>query len=105
MSKKVSAGALNSLVWEKFIKESPNKAKKLKIFYITSKYHDYNWTIRKDLSDEIKESLINSFLELDYNNPDHKKILDLQRAKKYIKTNENNYTNIFKEKKKTGLIK
>lgn len=105
LSKKVSAGALNSLVWEKFTRENPNKAKKLKVFFITSKYYDYNWTIRKDLSNEIKESLINSFLELDYNNPDHKKILDLQRAKKYIKTNDNNYTDIFIAGKKTGLIK
>ena len=105
LSKKVSAGALNSLVWEKFTRENPNKAKKLKVFFITSKYYDYNWTIRKDLSNEIKETLINSFLELDYNNPDHKKILDLQRAKKYIKTNDNNYTDIFIAGKKTGLIK
>ena len=105
LSKKVSAGALNFLVWEKFTRENPNKAKKLKVFFITSKYYDYNWTIRKDLSNEIKESLINSFLELDYNNPDHKKILDLQRAKKYIKTNDNNYTDIFIAGKKTGLIK
>ena len=105
LSKKVSAGALNFLVWEKFTRENPNKAKKLKVFFITSKYYDYNWTIRKDLSNEIKETLINSFLELDYNNPDHKKILDLQRAKKYIKTNDNNYTDIFIAGKKTGLIK
>ena len=105
LSKKVSGGALNSLVWEKFTRENPNKAKKLKVFFITSKYYDYNWTIRKDLSNEIKETLINSFLELDYNNPDHKKILDLQRAKKYIKTNDNNYTDIFIAGKKTGLIK
>ena len=105
LSKKVSAGALNSLVWKKFVRENPKKVKKLKVFYITPKYYDYNWTIRKDLSNELKESLVEAFLTLDYNNPNHKKILDLQRTKKYIKTNESNYLNIYKAGRKTGLIK
>ena len=105
LSKKVSAGALNSLVWEKFIRENPKKAKELSVFFITPKYYDYNWTLRKDLGNEIKKSLVNAFLKLDYNKPDHKKILNLQRAKKYIKTNDNNYTNIYTAGKKTGLIK
>ena len=105
LSKKVSAGVLNALVWKKFIKENPKKAKELSVFYTTPKYYDYNWTIRKGLSNEIKESLVSAFLKLDYNNPDHKKILDLQRANKYIKTNENNYLDILRAGKKTGLIK
>ena len=105
LSKKVSAGVLNSIVWNKFIRENPKKAKELIVFYTTPKYYDYNWTIRKDLSNEIKESLVNAFLELDYNNPYHKKILDLQRANKYIKTNDKNYLNIYIAGKKTGLIK
>ena len=105
LSKKVSAGALNSLVWEKFVRENPKKAKKLSVFFTTPEYYDYNWTLRKDLKDEIKKSLVNAFLTLDYNNLDHKKILDLQRTKKYIKTNESNYLNIYKAGRKTGLIK
>ena len=105
LSNKVSAGALNSLVWKKFVRENPKKVKKLKVFYITPKYYDYNWTIRKDLSNELKESLVEAFLTLDYNNPNHKKILDLQRATKYIKTNDSNYLNIYMAGKKTGLIK
>ena len=105
LSKKVSAGVLNSIVWKKFVRENPKKAKELIVFYTTPKYYDYNWTIRKDLSNEIKESLVNAFLELDYNNPYHKKILDLQRANKYIKTNDKNYLNIYIAGKKTGLIK
>ena len=105
LSKKVSAGALNSLVWEKFVRENPKKAKELSVFFITPEYYDYNWTLRKDLGNEIKKSLVNAFLKLDYNNPDHKKILNLQRAKKYIKTNDNNYSNIYTAGKKTGLIK
>ena len=105
LGKKVSAGALNSLVWEKFVRENPKKAKKLSVFFTTPEYYDYNWTLRKDLKDEIKKSLVNAFLTLDYNNLDHKKILDLQRTKKYIKTNESNYLNIYKAGRKTGLIK
>ena len=105
LSNKVSAGALNSLVWKKFVRENPKKAKELCVFFITPEYYDYNWTLRKDLGNEIKKSLVNAFLKLDYNNPDHKKILNLQRAKKYIKTNDNNYSNIYTAGKKTGLIK
>ncbi len=105
LSKKVSAGALNSLVWEKFVRENPKKAKELSVFFITPEYYDYNWTLRKDLGNEIKKSLVNAFLKLDYNKPDHKKILNLQRAKKYIKTNDINYLNIYTAGKKTGLIK
>ena len=105
LSKKVSAGALNSLVWEKFVRENPKKAKELRVFFITPEYYDYNWSLRKNLRDEIKKSLVDAFLTLDYNNLDHRKILDLQRAKKYIKTNDSNYSNIYTAGKKTGLIK
>ncbi|MBH43500.1 MAG: putative selenate ABC transporter substrate-binding protein [Rickettsiales bacterium] len=105
LSKKVSAGVLNSLVWEKFVRENPKKAKELNIFFVTPKYFDYNWTVRKDLTNEIKESITNAFLKLNYNNSTHRKILDLQRAKKYIKTHDQNYSDIFIAGKKTGLIK
>ena len=72
---------------------------------MTPKFFDYNWTVRKDLTNELKKSITNAFLKLNYNNSTHRKILDLQRAKKYIKTHDQNYSDIFVAGKKTGLIK
>lgn len=104
-SGKVSGGVLNSLVWEKFKIKKKEIVKDLDVIYETPDYHDYNWTIRKGIDSEIKKKIILSFLILDKKKPDHKEILSLQRANKYVKTNNNNYLEIKKSAVEIGILK
>ena len=102
---KVDAGALNESVFQKLIDEKKLDPAKIKVFYTTPPYFDYNWTVRGDLDPAVTEKLKQAFLALDYSKPEHKAILDLQRTKKFIATQASNYDNIEKAAKSAGLIK
>lgn len=105
LGKKVFAGVLNNLVWQKFYNEKPELAKNLDVISITSEYYDYNWTIRKDMSTELKNKIIDAFLNLNNDSLENKKILRLQRASFYLKTKDENYQEIYEAAIESKLIK
>lgn len=91
---RVDAGALNIKVWEKLVDEQKVDTSKLRVFYTTPEYHDYNWTIRSGLSAELRQQLIDAFLALDPADPEQKAILDLQRASRFIPSQASFYEGI-----------
>jgi phosphonate transport system substrate-binding protein len=102
---KVDAGVLNESIWAKLVEEKKVDASKVRVLWTTPDYHDYNWTVRGDLDPRIVEKLRAAFLALDPSNPEHKAILDLQRAKRFIPTSPDNYKAIEEAAKSAGLIK
>ena len=59
---KVDAGALNISVWEKFVAEGKVDSTKLRVFYTTPSYFDYNWTVHADMPAAQREKLAQAFL-------------------------------------------
>ncbi len=104
-SGKVQAGVLNESVLEKLFEENKLDKSKLRVLWTTPPYFDYNWTVRGDLDPKVVAKLKRAFLELDYSNPAHKTILDLQRTKRFIPTSPANYESIEQAAKSAGLLK
>lgn len=102
---KVDAGALNISVWEKLISEGKVDPRKLRVFYTTPGYYDYNWSVRTDMDPALRKKLTDAFLSLDPKNPKDKEILDLQRTKRFIPTKPENYESIKKAAQNAGLLK
>ena len=102
---KVDAGAMNISVFEKMLAEKKIDASQVKVFYTTPGYYDYNWTVRGDLDPALIKKLTNAFLALDINIPEHKEILALQRASRFIPTRAENYKSIEEAAKAAGLLK
>jgi phosphonate transport system substrate-binding protein len=102
---KVDAGALNISVWEKLVGEKKVDPAKVRVFYTTPPYYDYNWTVRADMPAPLKKKITDAFLALDASTPEGKTILDLQRASKFIPTKAENYTAIEAAAKNAGLLK
>lgn len=102
---KVDAGALNIKVWEKFVADNKVDTAKVRVFYTTPSYYDYNWTIRKDLDPEVRTKLIDAFLALSPDSEPGKTILGLQRASKFVTTKAENYAGIESAAKEAGLLK
>jgi phosphonate transport system substrate-binding protein len=57
---RVAAGALNISVWEKMVAEKRVDPAKLRVFYTTPPYYDYNWTVRKDLDPALRAKLLDA---------------------------------------------
>ncbi len=92
------AGALNKQIWDRNLKENRKRVKNLDLFWTTPAYVDYHWLGQGDLdkkfgksfTDKIKSVLIN----LDINNENHKRILEMFGAKKFIEADESQYKDI-----------
>ena len=101
---RVQAGALNEAVWMKLVKAGKVDTDKVKVIWTTPGYVDYNWTARGDLDREILSKITKAFLSLDYTNPEHRKVMDLQRAKGYILATPDDFKGIEEAAKAADLL-
>lgn len=104
-SGKADVGALNASVWTKLNETKNPNALKSKVLSTTPPYFDYNWTVRGDLDPVTVKKITDAFLKLDASNPNHKELMDLQRASKYVTSKTSNYDDIEKAARSAGLIK
>ena len=102
---KVDAGVLNASVWDKLVAAGKVDTKKVHVFATTPTYYDYNWTVRGSLDPELAGKIKAAFLALDPAKPEHKTILDLQAASRFIETKPENYKGIEEAARAAGLLK
>ena len=93
-SGKVHAGALNISVWDKFVADKKVDTSKVRAFYTTPTYYDYNWTVHADMPAALRDKLAKAFLDLSKSTPEGKEILELQRASRFVPTKADNYKGI-----------
>lgn len=103
-SGRVEAGALNASVWQTLIEQRKVDTTKVKVIYTTPPYVDYNWTVRGDLDPNLVKKLTDAFLKLSRADPEHRKILDLQRATRFVPASVENYRSIEAAGRATGII-
>jgi phosphonate transport system substrate-binding protein len=99
------AGVLNASVWDKLVETKNPNAAKVRVLATTPPYYDYNWTVRPGMDAGVVKRVTDAFLKLDPANAEHKAIMDLQRASKFIATRTANYDGIEAAAKSAGLLK
>ncbi|MEO7392325.1 MAG: putative selenate ABC transporter substrate-binding protein [Ramlibacter sp.] len=104
-SGKVDAGALNISVWEKLVVDKKVDPAKVRVFYTTPPYYDYNWTVHSDMPPAQREKLAKAFLDLSPATPEGREILELQRATRFVPTTQDNYKGIEAAARSAGLLK
>jgi phosphonate transport system substrate-binding protein len=101
---KVAAGALNISVWDRLVAEKKVDTDKVKVFFTTPPYFDYNWTVHADMPAAVREKLTKALLTLDRNTAEGKEILSLQRATRFIPSKPENYKGIEAAARSAGLL-
>ena len=104
-SGKVDAGALNISVWEKLVADKKVDPAKVRVFYTTPTYFDYNWTVHADMPAALRERLAKAMLDLDKSTAEGREVLELQRATRFIPTRAENYKGIETAARSAGLLK
>ena len=102
---KADGGVLNASVWDKLVAAGKVDSDKVKVIATTPPYFDYNWTVRGTLDAGLRDKIQAAFLALDPANPEHKAILDLQAASRFIPTQAENYQGIEQAAEAAGLLK
>jgi phosphonate transport system substrate-binding protein len=104
-SGKVDAGALNISVWEKLVADKKVDPAKVRVFYTTPTYFDYNWSVHADMPAATREKLARAFTELSPTTAEGKEVLELQRATRFLATRPENYKGIEAAARNAGLLK
>jgi len=95
------AGALNISVWEAAVAEGNVDTDKVKVFFTTPEYYDYNWTVNK-MDAETKAKLKEAILSMKAGDNE---VMDLLSAEKFIETKNENYSAIEEVAKQLEIIK
>jgi phosphonate transport system substrate-binding protein len=101
---KADGGVLNASVWNKLVAAGKVDTDKVKVIATTPPYFDYNWTVRGTLDAGLRDKIQAAFLALDPAKPEHKAILDLQAASRFILTKAENYQGIEEAAHAAGLL-
>jgi phosphonate transport system substrate-binding protein len=102
-----AVGALNEDVWERAVRESRVDTRKVREFYTTPEYFDYNWTVRGDL-DRVygagfTEKLQKALLAL--NAEKYPEIMELFTANRFIATSNDNYKALEDVARGLGMVR
>jgi len=101
---RADAGVLNASVFDKLTEAGNANIAKVRVLATTPTFYDYNWTVRPGLDAALTKKLTDAFLKLDPANPEHKEIMALQRATKFVPTKSANYDGIEAAAKAAGLL-
>ena len=101
---KVAAGALNISVWDKFVADKKVDPAKVRVFYTTPPYYDYNWTVHADMPVALREKLAQALLTLSRDTAEGRELLELQRATRFVPTKAENYKGIEAAARSAGLL-
>ena len=102
---KVAAGALNISVWEKLLADNRVDSARARVFFTTAPYHDYNWTVHRELDPALRKKLLDAFLALSLDTAQGSEILGLQRATRFVPTSAENYAAIETAARSAGLLR
>ncbi|WP_079509109.1 putative selenate ABC transporter substrate-binding protein [Mesobacillus jeotgali] len=94
-------GALNVSVWEAAVKEGKVDESKVKVFYTTPEYYDYNWTVNID-NEETKTKIKEAILSM---TKDDNEIMELLQTDRFIESKNENYKAIEEVAKQLKIIK
>lgn len=100
-------GTLNEHVWERAVAEGRADPSKVREFYTTPEYFDYNWTVPASLdqlygegfTDRVRSALLALSLT------EHREILDLFSTEGFIESNNSNYGHIEEVGRSLGIIR
>ena len=102
---KVDAGAMDELVFGTMMKSGKITKEQIRVFYTTPAFFDYVWAARKGLDPKLSGSFADALLKLDASNPEHKVLLDLLNATKYLRANDSSYDKLRRAARDEGLLK
>ena len=88
----VDAGALDETVYNAMIADGKLDKSKVRVFYTSKPFVDYVWVARKDVSKELQEKFVQSFLRLKEGQDDQ--VLQILRGKSFVRANDEEYTQV-----------
>ena len=104
-----NVGAVNEKIWLKRVAAKEVDLNKLVVIWRSPAYYDYHWLINPQVKQRYGADFVtkvqNALLKLDPTIPEHKEILELLDANKFVTTQNSNYAQIEQVGREIGKIK
>jgi len=104
-----NVGAVNEKIWLKRVAAKEVDLNKLVVIWRSPAYYDYHWLINPQVKQRYGADFVtkvqNALLKLDPAIPEHKEILELLDANKFVTTQNSNYAQIEQVGREIGKIK
>jgi phosphonate transport system substrate-binding protein len=102
------AGALNEQVWKQYVKKGAPELEQVTLISTSPPFHDYHWVLHPSVTErygaDFPEKIKAALQKLDVTNPQHKQVLELFGATRFIATDDANYREIESIGRQIGLI-
>ena len=102
-SGQMQAGAANSLVWQRMLKEGKVDKDKVNVVWTTPGYVDYVWAARTAVPQKLRDKFKAAFLGLKPGEGDA--VLKLQDAKRFVAASQDDFKAVEKVALDAGLLK
>jgi ABC-type phosphate/phosphonate transport system substrate-binding protein len=94
------AGAIGEPTW--LLATAGGDAANMQAIWTSPGYSHCNFTALPELSDDVAESFVTTLLQMDYNNPEHRRILEMEGLKQWIRGEREGYKSVFDAVRTTG---
>lgn len=100
-------GVLNEDVWDRAVGQGRVDLAKVRVFYTTREYFDYNWTVNPNVEMQFGQGFTEKLRDalLSLNHGEHEEILDLFSARRFIPSHNENYAEIETVARSLGIIR
>lgn len=102
---KVDAGALDEQVFQRLTTDGKVDKSKVRVFWTTPPFFDYVWVARRGLDPKTAEAVAQAFLALDPGTPEHRPILSVFSANRYVRADDASYDKLRAAATQAGLLK
>lgn len=102
LSGKADAGALGKSTLEHL--EATGKAAELKVIWTSPPYSHCCFTALPQFDSELAAHFVATLMKMDYNNPDHKAILDMEGLTRWVHGEKDGYDSVFEAARKVGYV-
>jgi ABC-type phosphate/phosphonate transport system substrate-binding protein len=86
------AGTIGATIWQQL----QNNGANLKCIWSSPGYSHCIFTALPDLDNKKAENFTSTLMKMDYENPEHRRLLDLEGLKKWVPASRDGYKEIFK---------
>ena len=97
------AGAVGDPFWAKALEERAVDGDKVRLLWNTPPYHHCNFTALDSLEQTRVEPWVEALLRMDYNNPRHRPLLDMEGLKRWLPAQIAGYRTLFEAVEEQGI--
>jgi len=102
-SGQAEAGAVGDPFWAKALEDRAIDGDKVRLLWTTPTYHHCNFTALESMDAARTKPWIDALLRMDYNNPEHRRLLDLEGLKQWLPATTEGYRTLFEAVEEQGV--